>query len=394
MIETKFKETEVGRVPADWAIYSFDKTFTFFSNNTLSREKLEEKGEMFDVHYGDVLIKYGSVLDAESESIPSIKKQYAYKTTNTIIDGDIIIADTAEDETVGKACEIQNVGNKTIVSGLHTMWVRPQDGQFAPKYLGYAMNGAIYHNQVLPLIQGTKVCSVSKTAIKDTYIIVPPFPEQRRIATVLSDVDSLISSLDELIEKKRNIKQGAMQQLLTGKTRLNGFTEPWEEKKLGEILCIGNGRDYKHLPHGPVPVFGTGGLMAYVDNYLYDGETVCIGRKGTIDEPQYHKGKIWTVDTLFYTYGFKSVNVKLLYYLFTTLPWKSFNEATGVPSLTSKNILNIEVFLPPLPEQRAIASILTSMDDEIAVLEQKREKYVAIKQGMMQELLTGRIRLV
>ena len=176
-------------------------------------------------------------------------------------------------------------------------------------------------------------------------------------------------------------------------TEVGRMPADWEVKTLGEILSIGNGRDYKHLRHGKIPVYGTGGLMTYVDNYLYEGETVCIGRKGTIDEPQYHTGKIWTVDTLFYTYDFKETNVKFLYYLSTTLPWNSYNEATGVPSLTSKNILSVTVSLPPLPEQRRIASALTNIDDLISNLDTLIEKKRNIKQGAMQQLLTGKTRL-
>lgn len=216
MKETKFKDTEIGKIPEEWSICNFGDIFTFFSNNTLSRDMLGERGDMHNVHYGDVLIKYGSTLDVEKESIPSIKEEYCYKSTNKIEDGDVIIADTAEDETVGKACEILNVGSKYIVSGLHTIWVRPKGNLFAAKYLGYAMNGATYHNQLLPLIQGTKVSSISKAAIKDTCIIVPPINEQHSIASALTSINNLISSLGKLIEKKKNIKQGAMQQLLTG----------------------------------------------------------------------------------------------------------------------------------------------------------------------------------
>ena len=391
---TKFKDTEIGQIHEEWRICNFGDIFTFFSNNTLSRDMLGERGDMHNVHYGDVLIKYGSTLDVEKESIPSIKEEYCYKSTNKIEDGDVIIADTAEDETVGKACEILNVGSRYIVSGLHTIWVRPKGNLFAAKYLGYAMNGTTYHNQLLPLIQGTKVSSISKAAIKDTCIIVPPINEQHRIASALTSIDNLISSLGKLIEKKKNIKQGTMQQLLTGKTRLKGFDEPWVEKKLGELFEIGNGKDYKNLKSGPIPVFGTGGLMTYVNEYLYDGETICIGRKGTIDKPQYHKGKIWTVDTLFYTYRFKDIDVKYLYYLSTTINWNEYNTATGVPSLTSQNILKIKVVLPLEEEQQAIATILTTMDDEITALEAKKTKYEAIKQGMMQQLLTGKIRLI
>ena len=176
-------------------------------------------------------------------------------------------------------------------------------------------------------------------------------------------------------------------------TEIGMIPQDWDIKKLGDIFDIGNGRDYKHLNAGKIPVYGTGGLMTYVNDYLYDGETVCIGRKGTINAPQYHSGKIWTVDTLFYTYNFRETDVRFLYYLTQIIDWNAYNTATGVPSLTSQNILNILVSLPPLNEQHRIASALTSIDNLISSLDKLIEKKKNIKQGAMQQLLTGETRL-
>lgn len=176
-------------------------------------------------------------------------------------------------------------------------------------------------------------------------------------------------------------------------TEVGRIPEDWEVKALGDVLSVGNGRDYKHLSFGDIPVYGTGGYMTSVSDYLYDGETVCIGRKGTIDEPQYHTGKIWTVDTLFYTYGFQNVCVKYLFYLFNRIDWKKYNEATGVPSLTSKNILAIIAQFPKLSEQIRIATALSNIDALISELGRQIEKKRAIKQGAMQQLLTGKKRL-
>lgn len=184
-----------------------------------------------------------------------------------------------------------------------------------------------------------------------------------------------------------------MQETKFKDTEIGKIPEEWEVKKLGAVFDIGNGRDYKHLNTGKIPVYGTGGLMTYVNEYLYDGETVCIGRKETINMPQYHNGKIWTVDTLFYTYNFRKTDVKFLYYLTQRIDWNSYNTATGVPSLTSQNISNILVSFPPLHEQHRIASALTSIDNLISSLGKQIEKKKNIKQGAMQQLLTGKTRL-
>ena len=176
-------------------------------------------------------------------------------------------------------------------------------------------------------------------------------------------------------------------------TEIGRIPEDWEVKALGDVFSVGNGRDYKHLSFGDIPVYGTGGYMTSVSDYLHDGETVCIGRKGTIDEPQYHTGKIWTVDTLFFTYGFQNVCVKYLFYLFNRIEWKKYNEATGVPSLTSKNILAITAQFPKLSEQSRIAKALSNVDALISELGKLIEKKRAIKQGAMQQLLTGKKRI-
>lgn len=400
MKETKFKDTEIGKIPEEWSICNFGDIFTFFSNNTLSRDMLGERGDMHNVHYGDVLIKYGSTLDVEKESIPSIKEEYCYKSTNKIEDGDVIIADTAEDETVGKACEILNVGSKYIVSGLHTIWVRPKGNLFAAKYLGYAMNGATYHNQLLPLIQGTKVSSISKAAIKDTCIIVPPINEQHSIASALTSINNLISTLGKLIEKKKNIKQGAMQQLLTGQIRLKGFSEPWGEKKLEEVCSVKRGvRVVKRnlTTDGLYPVYqNTNFPLGYSNQYNVEANTPFVIIGGSAGQVGICRERYWAADDCAF-FACHDIYKEYLYYVLLLNQSNILhNVRTGtIPRLDRSFLSNMVVYISSnIDEQQAIATILTKMDDEITALEAKRAKYEAIKQGMMQQLLTGKIRLI
>ena len=148
--------------------------------------------------------------------------------------------------------------------------------------------------------------------------------------------------------------------------RFPGFTDKWKESTIGNVVKIGNGRDYKHLGNGSIPVFGTGGYMTSVDDYLYDGETVFIGRKGSIDKPFYFSGKFWTVDTLFYTYDFNGVIPKFLYSIFQRINWKKYNEASGVPSLSKATIEKIKFKYPLSPEQDKISRLLSLIDERIA----------------------------
>ncbi len=219
---TNYKQSELGLIPEDWEVKKLSEIFEFKPNNTFTRDCLNDsKGEYQNVHYGDVLIKYSSILDCSKESIPFINEGINVKFPKYgIIEGDIIIADTAEDETVGKAVEIYNLGNRKIVSGLHTFLCRKMTDDFAPKWLGYFMNQAIFHNQLLPFITGTKVSAISRTAIQNVKVLIPSKEEQTAIANVLSSMDKEIETLNTKLEKYRNLKTAMMQQLLTGKIRL------------------------------------------------------------------------------------------------------------------------------------------------------------------------------
>lgn len=169
--------------------------------------------------------------------------------------------------------------------------------------------------------------------------------------------------------------------------------QEWETMRFGECFSVGHGRDYKHLSDGDIPVYGSGGIISYVNDFLHNGETVCVGRKGTINKPFFYSGPIWTVDTLFYTHNFKSILPRYVGYLFESIDWMRYNEATGVPSLTAKTISNIRKPIPPIAEQRKIAEILGVWDEVIEKQSRLIERLELRKRGLMQRLLSGRTRL-
>ena len=179
-----------------WEQRKLDEAFDFtVPNNTLSRAELnQESGSVRNVHYGDVLIKYGSVLDAQNDELPFITGRSKDDFKGALLqNGDIIIADTAEDETTGKACEIVNIQDKDVVAGLHTMVCRPKN-KTAEGYFGYYMNSSSYHHQLLPLMQGIKVLSLSKTNVQKTTVKYPKDKaEQQKIADCLRRIDTLIT---------------------------------------------------------------------------------------------------------------------------------------------------------------------------------------------------------
>lgn len=383
----------------NWDEKKLQDIFIYLSTNTYSRNLLNNKQGIYqNIHYGDILIKYGCIIDAQRDEIPYINEDVKCTTDNIIMDGDIVMADTAEDEIVGKTSEIFNIGNKKILSGLHTFWLRPLIS-FAPKYLGYFFNSTQYHNQLLPLIQGAKVSSISKKALNNTIIVYPSTSEQQKIADCLSSLDELIEATAQKVEALKEHKKGLMQRLFPaeGKNvpdlRFPEFqnTESWKEYKLKSLCEIGNGKDYKHLGSGNIPVYGSGGYMTSVDDFLYDGESVCIGRKGTINKPIFLTGKFWTVDTLFYTHSFRNCLPPFLYLIFLQIDWYKYNEAGGVPSLSKTTIGEINILIPiekkgKLKEQQKIADCLSSLDDLIEATSRKVEILKEHKKGLMQQL--------
>lgn len=204
-----------------WETFVFGDLFDFIPNNAFTRAQMSDSGKVKNIHYGDILTKFGAYISADSKNIPYIAREIdlsRFAEKCYLQSGDIIVADTAEDETVGKALEVINV-ECPVLAGQHTLLCRPKVC-FAERFLGYYLNASCYHNQLLPFIVGTKVSSVSKASVAQTKLTVPKYDEQQAIASILSDMDDEITELEQKLAKYRQVKQGMMQQLLTGKIRL------------------------------------------------------------------------------------------------------------------------------------------------------------------------------
>ena len=196
-----------------WGNKSFANAFAPLNNNTFSRDMLSENGTVLNIHYGDILVKFGEVCDIQAMNIPKVNAEIDTSKYDELQDGDIILADTAEDETVGKAIEIYHTGTSKVVSGLHTMACRPND-KYAPKYMGYYINSPTYHNQLLPFMQGIKVTSIGRKNIADTVIYYPAdLEEQQKIADFLSAYDEAISYAKQELDKWKELKKGLLQQM-------------------------------------------------------------------------------------------------------------------------------------------------------------------------------------
>lgn len=199
-----------------WEQRKFSDVFTGLQNNTLSRSELNyESGTVKNVHYGDVLIKFGDYIDVSKEELPFINddsKVEKFKGS-FLHNGDIVIADTAEDETVGKCTEIQGVDDIKLISGLHTIPCRPKE-EYGAKFLGYYMNSSAYHAQLIPLMQGIKVTSISKSALQDTNMIIPKsVDEQTIIGEYFSNLDHLITLHQRKCDELQSIKKFMLQNM-------------------------------------------------------------------------------------------------------------------------------------------------------------------------------------
>ena len=206
----------------EWRQALFGDLFDFLPTNAFTRDQMTDNGTIQNVHYGDILTKYGACLDMAKTDVPYLLESVSvrkYSESSYVRAGDVIIADTAEDSTVGKCVELVNVHGK-VLSGQHTMLCRPKV-TFAPKFLGYYMNAGCFHNQMLPFITGIKVSSISKANISTLVLKYPTLvEEQQAIAQVFSDMDDEIAQLEKKLAKYQQIKQGMMQELLTGRIRL------------------------------------------------------------------------------------------------------------------------------------------------------------------------------
>lgn len=200
----------------DWMTVPFDKAFELLQNNTFSRNEMStENGIVYNIHYGDVLIKYGSMVNLSKSKVPYIRSNVSlskFAQHSYLRDGDIVIADTAEDYTVGKAVEIVGATGMKALSGLHTIPCRPKLS-FAPMYLGYFFNSKRFRTQMLPLVQGTKVSSISKSEILKTAVVFPSYNVQSRIASMLYTLDQKIDICNACAHELVRVKETLLQQL-------------------------------------------------------------------------------------------------------------------------------------------------------------------------------------
>jgi len=386
----------------DWEQRKFSETFIYLQNNSLSRADLNyEQGSIKNVHYGDVLIKFGEILDVKKADIPFISNnEFNVSSTSLLQNGDVIIADAAEDETVGKCCEIKGIGGINIVSGLHTIPCRPNK-KFASGYLGYYLNSCAYHDQLLPLIQGTKISSVSKSALQNTDILYPDSEqEQLQIGQFFRHLDNLITLHQRKLLKLKNVKKAMLEKMFpkngsnAPEIRFAGFTDAWEQRKVKDVCEISTGKSntQDRIEDGIYPFYVRSPIIERSNRYLYDEEAVLTVGDGVGTGKVYHyiNGKYDLHQRVYRMFDFKNgMLVKYFYHHFSNHFYDrvmAMTAKTSVDSVRYEMISEMSVEMPSENEQAKIIGYLDNLDNLITLHQRKYEKLQNLKKACLEKM--------
>ena len=242
-------------------------------------------------------------------------------------------------------------------------------------------------------VEGGSVTNLYYEKLLEIPVSFPNIEEQKKIASFFENIESLITLHQRKCDTLQKFKKSMLQKMFpqngesVPEIRFAGFTDAWEQRKLGDIVDVCSGRDYKHLDEGDIPVYGTGGYMLSVSEALSDSEdAIGIGRKGTIDNPYILKAPFWTVDTLFYCVPKKNNDLDFVYGIYQNINWKSMDESTGVPSLSKTAINKVDVTTPTLAEQNKIGDYFSNLDHLITLHQRKLETLQKMKKSLLQKM--------
>ena len=378
-------------------------------NNTLSRSELDTAGKVLNIHYGDVLIKYGSVLDASDQTIPYIVPGNESPNYVHLQDGDVVIADTAEDETVGKTTEIYNVLGSKIEAGLHTIPCRPII-PFAPKYLGYYMNTPCYHKQLIPLMQGIKVLSVSKGNISKTEISAPnSLEEQEKISSLLYLLDQRAAIQSKIIEALKKYKRGVTAKLIAA------IEGKYPVVKLGDHVTVMRGGSPR-----PIDAYITNAengirwikIGDALPDQLYISDTKeKIKPEGAKKSRRVYAGDLILSNSMSFGRPYilkvdgcihdgwllirdeeKKFDKRFLcFYLasdITLAQYKKYAAGSCVNNLNSELVASVKIGMPPIEQQIRMANILEKIDRQVEASGAMYSLLNKLRNALLQQLFT------
>ncbi len=401
LTKTKYEQTEIGLIPSDWEVKCLSELGKFLKGKGIKKDEVVPDG-IPCVRYGELYTVYSNKI----EKTVSFINEFTSKESIQLHYGDLLFAGSGETkEEIGKSAVI--LRNDTYAGG-DIIIFRTKDIDIDFHFLGYLSNFTPVQKQKSLNGQGDAVVHIYTGGLSKVKIPLPPtLTEQKAIASALSDVDSLISSLDKLISKKKAIKQGAMQELLTpphkGGRRLAGFSGDWTcEPIIGfASITTGTSDTQDRIEDGIYPFFVRSQKVEKINKFSFDGEGILTSGDGVGVGKIFHyiNGKFDFHQRVYCIHGFReNVDGKYFFNQFSNHFFDrvmSMTAKSSVDSVRREMIADMKIYLPPTKkEQTTITQILSDMDLEIESLENKKAKYQEIKQGMMQELLTGKTRLI
>jgi len=422
VIPEGFKKTLLGLLPKDWNVDCFADVFELMSTNSFSRDNLTYEptsNEIQNIHYGDIHSTFESeILDCSIHKLPFIKDEcIKNQKFNFLKDGDLLITDASEDyEGVGKCIELKNIGSAKIVPGLHTFLARDNSNKTFNGFRTYIFNNPQVTIDLKKIATGISVYSISKKNLEKLLLPIPPKFEQQRIAKVLSTWDQAIDTVKKSIVALKKRNQGLEKMLLTGEKRLKGFVGIWELKSLGDMLfytprevdkpkktflALGlrsHGKGIFHKPNFDPKAIAMEKLYEVKENDLVVNITFAWEQAIAIASKNDAGG---LVSHRFPTYVFNSKTADQLYFKFFILQsfFKSRLELISPGGagrnrvMSKKDFLKLEVRVPIAEEQKAIGQVLETANLELNKYERKLKMFQEQKKGLMQQLLTGKIRV-
>ena len=376
----------IGDIPADWEVRRLKGLGEQTIGLTYSPQDITDNSGTLVLRSSN--IQNGKlVLDRDDNVYVSIDVE------NKILkDEDILICSrNGSRNLVGKTAFVITYGKKLSYGAFTTIFRSKYN-----KFLFYVFNAGVFEYHLASYNTST-INQLTTSMLNEIRVPFPPVKTQQKIADYLDEkcgeIDATIAKQKESIEKLKAYKQSLISETVTkgleksapikpsGIVCLGDIPNDWENFLLNRCLTIQNGLDYKSVrdDNGEFPVIGSGGQFDFASNYLYDGESVLFGRKGTINKPLYVNGKFWTVDTMFYSMIKPNACGKFIFYSATTIPFDFYSTATAVPSMTQRDLINHYLVLPPLSKQRIIADYLDSKCSQI-------DKYITEKQNIIQKL--------
>ena len=397
-----------------WEQRQLGESFNMLRNNTLSRADLsnDRKG-ILDVHYGDVLIRYRAVVDVSTLQGPSINITDNRFLGDQLTDGDIIMADTAEDTSAGKCVEIEGVMHRNVVAGLHTIPLRPATPS-SHGYWGQYLNSASFRNQLFSKMQGTKVISLSRTTVSNATVRYPSLPEQRRIGEFFSAIDNLIAAAERQEALLRQKKQAYLQLMFPqeGETqprlRFAGFSGEWERRQLGDAISAAGIKNKERQNFQSYSISNQSGFVPQSEQFDNGGKPLDADKSSYwIVAPHsfaYNPARI-NVGSIGYWDGKEPVIVSSLYEVFQThesvddsflLNW--FQTCLFTNQIAKRQEGGVRQYfffdklqeslisIPSLPEQRCIGAFFSTLDNLIAAAEKRTKSLHTLKSSYLQRM--------